>query len=146
DDALDIARQINVPEEHVLAAAEALRRRKQAAGDTVALAGLREEKRAVARQKRKIAFVATVAASVAVTVLAMGLMVAGFIGAVWAVFPLVLLTLCQGARAFALPVSDAEADRVQLPPVAGTCQVCGRPARASNSTLCEEHHFKTPGF
>jgi hypothetical protein len=31
---------------------------------------------------------------------------------------------------------------VDLPPVPGTCQVCGRPAVNPRSTLCEEHTYR----
>jgi hypothetical protein len=140
-EAIEIARQVNVPEEHVLAAHAALQRRKEEA----ALVGRRDEKRDLVRQARQRAFMASAVGTAIAAGIAFALSLFGFTWAWGALVAMLLLTLYRAARWLASPVSDAEADSLQLAPVAGTCQVCGLPAHTPRSTLCEEHRFKGPG-
>jgi hypothetical protein len=140
EEAIEIARQVNVPEEHVLAAAAALRRRKEAA----ALAVRRDEKRELVRQGRQRAFLASAVGTALAAALAFVLAPLGIAWAWGGAIALALLALYQGARWIALPVTDAEADRVELPPVAGTCRVCGSPAYTPRATFCEEHRYQGP--
>ena len=131
EDALDIARQLAIPEEHVHAAAGELQRRRT-----------REQRRAVVRQRRKGAFLAAVgiAAAIGVVVLLVKPSLGGFISALVAALPALYL----GWRVTA-PVSDEEADRVELPPIPGQCRVCGAKAANPRSTFCAEHQYQAPG-
>jgi hypothetical protein len=131
DDALDIARQLAIPEEHVRAAAGELQRRRT-----------RELRRVVVRQRRKTAFLAAlgIAAAIGVVVLLVQPSLGGVISALIAALPALYL----GFRV-AAPVSDEEADRVELPPVPGQCRVCGSKATTARSTFCADHQYQTPG-
>lgn len=132
EDALDIARQLDIPEEHVLAAARELQKRR-----------VRELKRGVVRKQRKTSFLAALAlgAVVALVVLLIKLSIGGVISGLVALLPAVYL----GWRWLVSPVTDAEADAVELPPVPGQCRVCGNPAAAPRSTFCAEHQYRAPG-
>ena len=135
DEAVEIARQLNVPEEHVRAAAEELGR-----------AGMRARKREAVLTRRATAFtsaaIATgLAALLTVAVLALHLPL--WLGL--APLALTVIWLVAAARGRFAPISDAEADRVELPPIPGECRVCGRPATIPRSTFCELHQYHAPG-
>lgn len=135
DEAVEIARQLNIPEEHVRAAAEELGR-----------TGMRSRKREVIRQRRATAFasagIATgLAAVLAIAVLALHLPL--WLGL--APLALAVVWLVAALRGKSAPISDAEADKVELPPIPGECRVCGRPAQNSRSTFCELHQYRAPG-
>ena len=133
EEALEIARQLDIPESEVLAAAEAIRRERE-------LEALRPQKRAAVRMARRHAFLA-------------GLAGFGGLGAIvsWlTTSPLfvgigLLLSLYLAVRWLVFRISDAEADRVELLPLAGVCRVCGKPAITPRATFCEEHAYKAPG-
>src|SRR5207244_4004612 len=55
-----------------------------------------------------------------------------------------LLAVFLAVRWLILPISDDEADRAQLLPVAGVCRVCGKPAINARATFCDEHAYKPP--
>lgn len=133
EDALEIARQLNVPENEVIAAAESIRRERQ-------LEALRPQKRAAVRMGRKHAFFAGLAGLGGLGAIVswitanplfvgFGLAIAAYLAVRWLLFS----------------ISDAEADRVELLPLAGVCRVCGRPAITPRATFCEEHAYKPPG-
>jgi hypothetical protein len=129
EDALDIARQLNIPEEHVRAAVEARQRSK-----------LRGQRREMARNGRRAAFFAGIALAVLLT---LGSVLFKFlffpVGAlVW------ILTAFLGYRWLGAPISDTEADKTDVAPVAGTCRVCGAPAYNERATFCEQHRYKGP--
>jgi hypothetical protein len=139
EDALEIARELGISEEQVRASLAEVR----AEG---LKSGRREEKRAVVRsRRRRAAWVATAAmaafmgwvligsAGVGATVFAWLLIMAGWLGVGWLTF-----------RAKFAQVSDAEADRVELMPVAGTCRVCGEPGYSPQATFCQEHRYQGP--
>jgi len=131
EDALDVARQLAIPEEHVLAAAQELQRRR-----------LREVRRQVARDRRKAPFLATVSIAAAI-----GLVVAlvrPSLGGLISVLLVMLPVLYLGWRWKASPVSDAEADRTELPPTPGRCRVCWAGATTPRSTFCAEHEYRAP--
>jgi hypothetical protein len=132
EDALDVARQLAIPEEHVLAAAQELQRRR-----------VRELRRQVARERRKAPFLAAVGLAVAI-----GLVVAlvrPSLGGLVSVLLVTLPALYLGWRWKAAPVSDSEADRTELPPSPGQCRVCGSTATTPRSTFCAEHQYRAPG-
>lgn len=132
EEALEIARQLNIPEGEVVAAAEAIRRERE-------LEALRPQRRAAVRMARRHAFLA-------------GLASFGGLGAIvsWLTTnPLfvgigLLLAIFLAFRWLVFRISDAEADRVELLPVAGVCRVCGKPAITARATFCEEHAYKPP--
>jgi hypothetical protein len=136
DEAVEIARQLNIPEEHVLAAAEDLGR-----------TGMRAQKREVIRARRRSALTAGVAVTVGATVLATLAVVALHLPLWLGLAPLALaiLWVVSAVRGLSAPVSDAEADRVELPPTPGECRVCGRPAINARATFCDLHQYRAPG-
>lgn len=145
EEAIDIARQLNIPEEHVIAAAEELRRRKAAEAAEHRQGAGRSLRRARIRAGRRTAFL--VASALAALFVA-----PWFFGAPDAARPTITyFLLCALPVAFFAwrwlisPVSDAQADRVELPLVAGTCRVCQAPASTPQSTFCEEHRYRGPG-
>jgi hypothetical protein len=135
EEAVEIARQLNIPEEHVLAAAEEVRRR-----------GMRGRRRAALRRRRAAGLQLAAAGAGLFTLAGLGLLALSvpplvafgplLVAAVW---------LFAAFRARFAPISDAEADRVELPPVPGECRVCGRPACSANATFCAEHRYRGPG-
>jgi hypothetical protein len=137
DDALEIARQLNIPEEHVRAAVRDRGRLK-----------LREQRRALVRARRRSAFLGSLGLTVAagLTALVTGTAVhLTWMGALLVTSPFLIVAVLLGFRWLAAPVTDAEADRTELMPVAGKCRVCGADAYAPNATFCEEHRYKGPG-
>jgi hypothetical protein len=139
EDAIEIARELGISEEQVRASLAEVR----AEG---LKSDRREEKRAVVRSRRRraagIAIAAMAAfmgwvligsAGVGATNFAWFLIAAGWLGVAWLIF-----------RARFSPVSDAEADKVELMPVSGTCRVCGKRADSPQSTFCEEHRYHGP--
>ncbi|MGV3719869.1 MAG: hypothetical protein ACO1SX_03080 [Actinomycetota bacterium] len=132
EEALEIARQLDIPAEHVMAAAQEVQLRR-----------LREVRRGIARQRRKAPFVAAlaIAMGIAVVVILVKLAIGGILSALLAFLPALYL----GWRWLAAPVTDAEADAVELPPVPGTCRVCGASATTPRSTFCTEHEYRGPG-
>lgn len=132
EDALEVARQLAIPEEHVLAAAEELQRRRS-----------RELRRTIVRERRKAPFLAALglAAALALVVSLVGPSLGGFISVLLAAAPACYL----GWRWKLAPVSDQEADRTELPPTPGYCRVCGAPATTPRSTFCPEHTYRAPG-
>lgn len=145
EEAIDIARQLNIPEEHVIAAAEELRRRKieEAAEQRHGMG--RSLRRARIRAGRRTAFLIASA-------LAALLIVPWFLDPASPTRPTTgYLILCALPAVFFAwrwlisPVSDAQADRVELPLAAGTCRVCQAPASTPQSTFCEEHRYRGPG-
>ena len=124
----EIARSLNLPEEHVRAAAEEIVRRRQ-----------RERRLPLVRARRKKqALLAAVVLGVPALLLALK-------GALLPAVLLVLPLLYFGWRALAGPVTEADAERAEPLPVAGTCRVCGEPTVNPRSTFCETHRYKGPG-
>jgi hypothetical protein len=132
EEAMEIARQLDIPEEHVRAA---LRQREREL--------LRPQRREQAARKRRGEFIFSLVVSIALTA-AMGLI--GALGSILglAVLAIWILPLMLGLRLLTA-VSDAAADREELPPVAGVCRVCGAPAYNERATFCEAHRYKGPG-
>lgn len=132
EDALEVARQLAIPEEHVLAAAQELQRRR-----------LREQRRQVAREHRKAPFLAAVGLAIGIGLVVM--LTRPSIGGFVSVLLVALPALYLGWRWKSAPVTDAEADRTELPTTAGTCRICGATAITPRSTFCSEHQYKAPG-
>ncbi|HTE19897.1 MAG TPA: hypothetical protein VK689_16150, partial [Armatimonadota bacterium] len=132
EDALEIARTLNIPEEHVRAAVADRQRHK-----------LRAERRAAARRSRGNAFMLALALSAPVLLFSLrgGVLRGGLV----IVLLLALVNAFLAWRWLAAPVTDAEADRVELMPVPGKCRVCGAPAYTPRATFCEAHRYKGPG-
>jgi hypothetical protein len=129
EDALDIARQLNIPEEHVRAAIVERQQSK-----------LRVQRREAVRNGRKAAFFAVLAIAV---IASLGALIRipgiGFIAfALWGVAAFLAF------RWLGAPVSDTEADKTDVVPVAGTCRICGAPAYNERATFCEQHRYKGP--
>ncbi len=139
EDALDIARQLDIPVEHVHAAAAELEKSR-----------LRGRRRILVRRKRRANFLGAAGllgaislfSTIFIGLLGGGPMVWLFMVGLPLWLPVLLLTLYLGWRWTAAPVTDAEADAMELPPVPGECRVCGRPAQNERSTFCEEHRHK----
>lgn len=131
EDALEIARQLDIPEEHVLAAAQEVQLRRR-----------RELRRGVARGQRKGPFIAAfgIALAIAGVVILVKPSLGGILSALLAFLPALYL----GWRWLAAPVTDAEADAVELPPTPGTCRVCGAAAVNNRATFCSEHEYRGP--
>jgi hypothetical protein len=131
DDALEIARQLNVPEEHVRAAAAEIHKRR-----------LRERRRQLVRERRRADFLAALGllVGVALVVAVVGASLAALIFLMLALIPVAVL----GWRWLRAPVTDEEADRTELPPIPGKCRVCWRDAHTPQATFCEEHRYKGP--
>lgn len=132
EEAVEIGLQLGIPEEHVRAAARESQQNR-----------LRERQVETVLARRKTAF-ACAAAGLVAGIIAFGL--AGQRGAeVWltalaAMVP-VLGVFYWWLRA---SVSEEEANRVAVIPVAGVCRVCGAEAYSERSTFCEEHRYKGP--
>jgi hypothetical protein len=136
DEALAIARDLNIPEEHVLAAVNDRNKAK-----------LLEQRRQSIRKSRQNALWLWLGGACGFT--AMAAVVSGithgfpwvvafptfaaWIGAVWFAY-----------KAFFAPVTDSEAQDADVIPVGGTCRVCGAPAYNERATFCEEHRYKGP--
>lgn len=131
EDALEVARQLAIPEEHVLAAAQELQRRR-----------LRELRRQVARSRRKAPFLGALGLAAAVALVVA--LVRPSLGGLVSVLLAALSALYLGWRWKAEPVTDAEADRTELPPVPGRCRVCGGEATTPRATFCAEHAYRSP--
>jgi len=136
DDALEIARSLNIPEEHVLAAAQELQKR-----------GSVDERKSLARMRRLAPFGVTAGLAGLLTV-SMGL-IGGIVKVPDAMGALLMTAawlppLFFGWRWKFAPVSQEEADRIELPPKPGVCRVCGAPAVTPQSTFCEQHRYKGP--
>jgi hypothetical protein len=131
DDALDIARQLSIPEEHVRAAAGEIHKRRG-----------REQRRAIVKQRRQSALIAALAILGAITLVVVLVQptLGGAISAMIAALPAVYL-----ATRMAAPITDEEADRVELPPVPGRCRICGAEATTPRSTFCSQHQYQPPG-
>lgn len=132
EDALEIARQLDIPEEHVMAAAREVQLRR-----------LREVRREIARRQRKGPFIAALA--IALAIAAVVVLVKPAIGGILSALLAFLPALYLGWRWLAAPVTDADADGVELPPVPGACRVCGASATTPRSTFCAEHEYRGPG-
>jgi hypothetical protein len=135
EDALSIARDLDIPEEHVL---EAVRNRN--------LAKLREQRREGARTARKARFFMWLAAAGAFSAAAVGL---GLLGGIpwFLLFPTLACwigAVYLGWKWLFAPVTEAELEGQDAIPVAGTCRVCGAPAYNERATFCEEHRYKGP--
>jgi hypothetical protein len=141
EDVKDIARQINVPEEYVIAAAEEMRRRKVREEEERLKALQRPQRRVVVRIRRRTDFIAWAIFA------AVGTWLAHALFHLWLFLPVVVgggIAAFLLARWLFLPVSDEEADRAEMLPVAGTCRVCGKEAYGPLATFCEEHRYKGP--
>jgi Flp pilus assembly protein TadB len=132
EDALEVARQLAIPEEHVLAAAQELQRRR-----------LREQRRTVARDRRQAPFLAAVGLAIGIGLVVM--LTRPSLGGFISVLLVALPALYLGWRWRAAPVTDAEADRTELPTTPGHCRVCGATATTPRSTFCSEHEYRAPG-
>jgi len=132
EEALEIARQLDIPEEHVRAA---LKQREREL--------LRPQRREQAKRKRRgeFVFAAVVAGALTVAVGALGAL-ASMLGL--AVLAAWVFAFLLGVRLFA-PVSDDAADREELPPTPGVCRVCGAPAENERATFCADHRYRGPG-
>lgn len=132
EDAIGIGRDLNIPEEHVRAAVADRQRAK-----------LRVQRREMVQIQRRTSFFVALVGAVGLSVLAaMG--AANWILMLMGAF-FWLAALIQGYRWKMAPVTDREADRVDVLPVAGTCRVCGTPAYNERATFCEVHRYKGPG-
>jgi hypothetical protein len=147
EDAVEIARSLNIPEEHVLAAAEEMRRRQMLEQDEAFRERRIADGRRRIKQKRERAFFSTLAPLGAVGIfLLIGAMfshnpmvVAPVLGAFC--IPLFILLM----RWLVVPITDEEAEEEASGPVPGRCRVCGQPAAAANSTFCLAHQYRAPG-
>lgn len=139
EDALEIARQANIPEEHVRAALEEVRTRRRREEDSVLGIARQAERRLIVKAKRRRDFLmGTFFAGAAAAVGAL-------IGApVWILGGLAAFSVMLGARWLLLPVGDPDAMALEVITPPGTCRVCGREAHTPRSIFCEEHRFK-PG-
>lgn len=129
DDALEIARQLDIPAEHVLAIAERMQRER-----TLPL-----RRQAVRARRRRTLFAAAGAAA--------GL-VAGALALsvpVWMAIAVAALLIAAAAAWMARPVSESELEGVELPPRPGLCRVCGATASTPLSTFCEAHRYRGRG-
>lgn len=128
EDALEVARSLNIPEEHVQAAAREILARR----------------RAGAVQQRKAAPAwAMAAAGLLVGAGAIWFMRAPF----WSPFWLKLLVIGLAAGAIWALIKLAQHGAsipVEQLPVAGVCRVCGQPAYNERATFCEEHRYRGP--
>lgn len=136
EDALSIARDLNIPEEHVLAA---VRERN--------MAKLREQRRGSVRASRQARFFLWLGAAVGFS--AMAAIATALTGGLawWAVFPTAAAwigTFYLAWKWLFAPVEDSELRQADHIPVAGTCRVCGAPAYNERATFCEEHRYKGP--
>lgn len=132
EDAYEIARQLNIPEEHVRAAVAERQKGK-----------LRDQKRAVVRSRRQARFVIVLGIAV---LTAVGAVLAGMnIGLIAVAALFGIGAIFAGIQAKTAPVSNEEADRVELPPQPGACRVCGAPAYNERATFCAQHRFRGPG-
>jgi hypothetical protein len=135
DDAIEIAQQLNIPEEHVRSAARTMERRKRL-----------EQGKAAVRRGRRTAFRIGLGIALAATLLdgVLSLFVPGSV-MVW-MWAFQALPAWVVAAVFAWwlsrPVTDAHAERWQPKPVPGECRVCGAEAYSPRATFCEEHRYK----
>ncbi len=131
DDAYEIARQLNIPEEHVRAAVAERQKGK-----------LREQKREVIRRRRQRHFFATLGIALIAT---LGLLIGGMQVSLGGLAVLLwVAALILGFQAKAARIADADADRVDLPPQPGTCRVCGAAAYNERATFCDQHRYRGP--
>lgn len=136
EDALSIARDLDIPEEYVLEAARERHRAK-----------LLDQRRWAVKAGRRNAFWLGLGLATVTTVvsLMLGALTGGglswllvFSGAFW------LAVLFLAWRWLFAEVGDPELKRTDHIPVAGTCRVCGAPAYNERATFCEEHRYKGP--
>ncbi|MFN3651544.1 MAG: hypothetical protein ACK47B_18365 [Armatimonadota bacterium] len=130
DDALEIARQLDIPAEHVLAIATRMMRERTAP----------QRKQVVKARRRRTFFMA---AGLAAGFLA-GAVVLQVVPVWLAIVGAALILAAAGIR-MAMPVSDADAEGVELAPRPGVCRVCGDAAQSPASTFCEAHRYRGPG-
>lgn len=129
EDALEVARSLNIPEEHVQAAAREILARRRVGS--------------VKQQKPAPGW------AVAATGLLVGVGAIWFVrgGAFWSPTWLRLLVIGLAVAAvwalikLALHGSSIPAEQL---PVAGVCRVCGQPAYNERATFCEEHRYRGP--
>jgi hypothetical protein len=130
DEAIEVARQLGIAPEHVRAAALELRKTQG-----------RELRRRVEKQRRQ-------RSCLTLGMVTLGVGMLGLIAHIsFLFFPfavLVPLTAFHAWRWLGAPISDADADRVEVLPVAGTCRVCGAPAHHERATFCSEHQYRPP--
>lgn len=132
EDAIGIGRDLNIPEEHVRAAVADRQRAK-----------LRVQRREMVQLQRRTSFFVALVGAVGLSILAALGAANGFLIVVGVLFW--AAALVQGWRWKLAPISDQEADRADVLPVAGTCRVCGAPAYNERATFCEQHRYKGPG-
>jgi len=149
DDALEIARTMGIPEEHVHEAAAELQRRRTTAGVPAVLTEDERRRRGeVVRSRRAQKFLLSLAGGAAVLT---GIIVlsAVFYAASWAAMLILGVTLVVVVRNLVRwlfgGVTDAELESVEVPPLPGRCRVCGAPAYTPQATFCEQHRYKGPG-
>lgn len=136
EDALSIARDLDIPEEHILQAARERHRVK-----------LREQRRWAVRAGRRNAF--WLGLGLATVTSVVSLMLGAFTGG--ALSWLMVLSGASGLAVLFLAwrwlfaeVGDPELSRTDHIAVAGTCRVCGAPACNERATFCEDHRYKGP--
>lgn len=129
-DLLEVARDLNIPEEHVAAAILERGKLKR-----------REMGRIAARKGRWNALAA------ALVLLGAGigalLVTGGVLGI--AIAGVGVLATAIALIGVLLPVSDAAADAAAPPPPPGLCSVCGAQAQNPRSIFCERHRYQGPG-
>jgi hypothetical protein len=130
ENAVEIARELGLEEEQVRKAAGTVYRRR-----------LRPERRAAIRARRRTAFLG----SAVVAALGIGAAALAIPGALPGLLAILAVPAVLAWRWLAAPISDQEADALELPPVPGLCRVCGLPAQAPNSTFCGVHRYRGPG-
>jgi hypothetical protein len=146
EDAVEIARSMGIPEEHVLAAAEELRRRRHSSTPVHLTEEERHRRTEIVRSRRSVRFGMSLVGGLAGAVVALFLLRSG----VTAFFALLVLgiaaaTIFAGFKRMMAPVPEAEIEQLELPPAAGRCRVCGAPAYSPQATFCEQHRYKGPG-
>lgn len=148
EDAVEIARTMGIPEEHVHAAAAELQRRRPAEAPVVLEAAELARRRDIVRSRRAQKFYLSLGLSVFLTVAMWGLVGASGGSAA------LLLLLTGGVLAAVLgtlarwlwaPVTPQELEKLDVPPPPGRCRVCGARAYTPQATFCEQHRYKGPG-
>jgi hypothetical protein len=130
DDALEIARSLGIPEEHVREAAAEMRR-KQGAPRPAELARL-----------RRMTWMA--GGTVLVSALLLTFAVAPSVPVVYPVGAGLLLMVTFAAWAI-MAARLGQARMAATLPAVGVCRVCGEPAYNERATFCEAHRYKAPG-
>jgi len=132
EEAVEIARQLGIPEDQVLAAAQDLQGRRLQRLDEAKQIRLRGEIKA---KRKKGFFISLLPIGGAAAVLAYFSPLLAL-----AVLPFFLFALWR----FLAPVADDDLRLEEPPPKPGACRVCGRPATTPRSTFCEEHRWQGP--